>query len=216
MTKIEKLPGEVRAALKSGGHISPEEGRDALRIIDQLTAALEAAERDAQRQKDLGTYEASLKERRLRTAAESRAEALQARVAELEAACADHVAAWSQQAERRGKAEAELATAKARVAELEETVRANQRAADREYKRRIAAESELANVRLELAQLNAELARMQRARNDATARAEAFKHERSQTESELAQTRGRVERAIEYLTSPIARVPRALEALRGR
>jgi len=74
---IEKLTDEARRTLEDGGLLR---GDDALRIIDALTAALEAAGRKAESWERGHDYAWAEK-----TAAESRAEALQARVSALEA-----------------------------------------------------------------------------------------------------------------------------------
>ncbi|HEY3496011.1 MAG TPA: hypothetical protein VGK73_15040 [Polyangiaceae bacterium] len=104
--------------------------------VARLTAALEAAERKADdlqieageaRKHYRATEQNVVWVREQRIAAESRAEALQARVAELEAEKAQwqkaaefNLAKWSEGNVAFEAAESELATAKARVAELEQ------------------------------------------------------------------------------------------------
>ena len=112
---IEKLTGEERELLSRGGGVKVLVGAKALRIIDQLTAALEAHE----------ATQPFLREQLV--SINARAEALQARVAELEreveSADAGRDSAFDLIEQKNNELDAvheALETSKARVAKLEE------------------------------------------------------------------------------------------------
>ena len=158
--------------------------------IEKLTAT----EREHRRLQGMTDFagECEMESLEMYLAAESRAEALQARVAELEADRITELDARVRFAERADAAEAELATAKARVAELEREVESSDAGRDSAFDL--------------IEQKNNEL--------DAA-------HEALETaESELADLRGRVERALQHLQICGVKMPgnvwQAMEALRGR
>lgn len=165
METIEKLTDKERAYIQ--GFRVPEATK-ALRIIDQLTAALDEAKKPAT--SELGeaivaavyatSEPASLLSRVYKAitdtlerepsgfpVARSRAEALQARVAELEDENSQMYSAGLNQGERLDAAESELATAKARVAELEERTQEAERSERERFKLWLAADAELADLR---------------------------------------------------------------------
>ena len=233
---IEKLTEEQRLAVQT--HVSS--GPKALRIIDQLTAALEVAEHEVDEGKtfaaetglEIGGLRRELKlVSALRdsfaagmASAESRAEALQVEVTRLTAAleAADARAeslqdarAKDSDARRRWESavEARAEALQARVAELEARHDKVSRGLHDCVKERVAAEAELTTAKARVAELETENRELSRRPTLECAR---------QTESELADLRGRVERAlVEWeRVKRHYQVPMhlcvALELLRGR
>ena len=202
---IEKLTDEERGQLEVFREWRHVPAAKALRIIDQLTAALEAAERKADDlQIEAGEarkhYRAAEQNvvwvREQRIAAEARAEALQARVAELECSLGVERATST----RLRELAEELR--KQALSEAGHAIRAEDLAN--------AAESELATAKARVAELEAAKDALAELLGQAAAKL-------TKADSELADLRGRVERAEDELAKsihPAAR--RALEALRGR